>query len=76
MRTAIAEKSPLAADIIGWRERIGISTPQAAKIIGVSLPTFQGWQKNRTCPHEKLLRIAMAAIEADFQARERVENGY
>jgi len=43
-----------------WREIDGLTQDSAARILGVSIRTLQGWELGRPMPYPRLLQIAIA----------------
>lgn len=51
-----------AADVAGWRTRMGYSQNRAAEVLGVARRTFIYWENGDT-PVPRTAELAMAAIE-------------
>ena len=47
-----------------WRaqSRPRLLQEDAAKILGVSLRTLQGWEEGRSCPYPKTVELAIEAL--------------
>jgi len=65
---------PKAADVPAIRKQLGLSQPEFAGFMGVSLGTLRNWEQERREPHgpaRALLLVASkqpAAVRAAFQA--------
>jgi DNA-binding transcriptional regulator YiaG len=53
----------VASIVKGCRDRAGLSQSQAARELGVSLKTLQGWEQGRPMPYPRLLAFALLAWE-------------
>ena len=66
-------KMPKAADVPGIRTELGLSQPEFAAFMGVSLGTLRNWEQARREPHgpaRALLLVASkqpAAVRAAFK---------
>lgn len=58
----------LAEFLKAWRARVFIPQTEAAKLLGVSLRTYQSVEQGRGFRFETLLRLAVANLEANKDA--------
>jgi DNA-binding XRE family transcriptional regulator len=57
----------LAEFLKAWRARAFIPQTQAAKLLGVSLRTYQSVEQGRGFRFEPMLRLAVEAIDARWE---------
>lgn len=58
--------------LIAWREGHGWSQPQAARALGVPLPTYRNWEQHRRAT-SRLLPLATAYLDEHARiTRERI----
>jgi putative transcriptional regulator len=65
-------------DVKGLREKHGLSQPQFAAVLGISLGTLRNWEQGRRRPEGSarvLLRVVEQHPEAVFEAVGRVTEG-
>ena len=63
-----------------WRAQARLSQSQAARELGVSLKTLQGWEQGRGMPYPRLLELALLtwddlADDAGEPSQEREQKG-
>jgi transcriptional regulator with XRE-family HTH domain len=63
---AQAPTDDVASMLKAWRDHEGLSQSEAAKRLGISVRTLQGWEFGRPMAYPRLLR---AAIESDVDAK-------
>lgn len=52
----------LADALKAWRHSTGKTQQEAADDLGVSLRTFHGWENNAQPAHDRLVRLAISAL--------------
>ena len=78
--TAHTVEMPRAADVPAIRKELGLSQPEFAGFMGVSLGTLRNWEQERREPHgpaRALLLVASrqpAAVRAAFEAAKPVSH--
>lgn len=51
-----------------WRDCMQMTQPEAADKLGVGLRTYKGWELGENAPHEKILRLALQALNHKLKA--------
>jgi DNA-binding transcriptional regulator YiaG len=69
IRVPQKEKVDFAAKLKKWRERRGLSQPQAAKELGVNINTLQNWEIARTMPRGIGLTGLLALIASHLRGK-------
>lgn len=58
-----SRKKPLAEVLKEWRGNLGLSAKDAAEALGMSPRTVEGIEQGRPFRYEKILRLAIKAID-------------